>query len=229
MRHLTGSVIAGGTLALLILGCDVADRADGSVIAYDSAGVKVVVVPVRDAEADGTWSIGASPIWSVGDHDEEPGHQLHQVVGAVRFADGRVAVANAGSNEFRFFLRREIEPRRVLPEHVEERRREIREGTPDSPARGLFERRLESAPGTLPPYERMLIDAEGVLWVGRYTAPGDQARVWDLFHLDEGMIATLEVPPDLSILEVGTAYVLGVRTDELGIEVVEVYPLRRGG
>jgi hypothetical protein len=398
---------AGGILVLLllILGCEVADQAAGSVSAYDSAGVRVVVVPVRHAGEDRAWSIGASPIWSVGDRDEEPGHQLHEVVGAIRFGDGRVAVANAGSNELRFFdgneellsisggagsgpgefsglaglhrivgdslatvdlslrrvsvfgdrgeytrsfnipnqddgsildlvseseegwflyrtlpimgaaqvesgtarlritlyrsdregqgvrrlgefpgveilvtpmegrppmagslpfgrnavvalarsgfllgvaddyeiglydadaspvqvLRRAFEPRRVLPAHIEARRSEIREGMPDSPARRMFEGRLESAPATLPPYGSVLVDAEGILWVGRYAAPGDQTRVWDLFHLDQGMVATLEVPFDVLILEVGTDYVLAVRTDDLGVEIVEVSPLTRGG
>jgi hypothetical protein len=125
-------------------------------------------------------------------------------------------------------LRREFEPRRVLPEHIEARRSEIREGMPDSPVRRMFEGRLESAPETLPPYESVHVDAEGVLWVARYAAPGDQTRVWELFHLDEGMVATLEVPFNVLILEVGTDYVLAVRTDELGVEVVHVYPLMRG-
>jgi hypothetical protein len=125
-------------------------------------------------------------------------------------------------------IRRDLEPRPVLSDHIEERRRELREGMPDSPTRQVFEQRIEAAPAVFPPYQRLVVDAEGVLWVGRYTAPGDETRVWDLFHLDRGMVGTLEVPSSFSILEVGTDYVLGVHTDQFGVEIVEVYTLTRG-
>jgi hypothetical protein len=42
------------------------------------------------------------------------------------------------------------------------------------------------------------------------------------------MVGTLEVPSSFSILEVGTDYVLGVHTDQFGVEIVEVYTLTRG-
>lgn len=397
-------ILVGSVLQLLVVvGCDMADRAAESAVAYDSAGVKIVV-DQGNMEGGPTWSIGESPMWRVGDRDEEEGHHLHRVAGTVRFGDGRVAVANGGSSELRFFdengefafsagspgsgpgefsdlsglhrlagdslatvdlslrrisvfdhrgrfarsfnipsledgsvldlvgeseegyflyrtvpimgaaqvasgttrlpvtiyrsdrdgqgvrrlgrfpgfevlvtpmeggppmsglltfgrntvvaaarsgfilgladgyelglydgdgslvqvFRSDLESRRVSREHIEERRREIREGMPDSPIRRIFEDRLEAAPSAFPPYESVLIDAEGVLWVGRYVAPGDETRVWDLVRLDEGMAATLEVPASFSIIEVGQDYVLGVLTDQLGIELVEVYALTRG-
>jgi len=49
------------------------------------------------------WQIVAEPLIRIGTVEGEPEYQLHDVQGAVRFPDGSFAIANAGSNEIRFY------------------------------------------------------------------------------------------------------------------------------
>jgi hypothetical protein len=49
------------------------------------------------------WPVAAEPDVSIGVVDGAPEYQMHQVVGAVRLADGRIAVMNAGSGQLRIY------------------------------------------------------------------------------------------------------------------------------
>lgn len=48
-------------------------------------------------------SIDASPELSIGNEDAGEQYQLHRVMDAIRFSDGRIAVSNSGTNEIRLF------------------------------------------------------------------------------------------------------------------------------
>jgi hypothetical protein len=56
-------------------------------------------------ELDGTrsWTYSAEPSLVIGDDETREGHQLYSVVGATRLSDGRIAIANGGTSEIRFF------------------------------------------------------------------------------------------------------------------------------
>lgn len=70
----------------------------------DSAGVEVVVnSPGGTWEAGGGWRLTERPLVDVGTVDGPRATQLHRVADAVRLADGRIAVANGGSGEIRYF------------------------------------------------------------------------------------------------------------------------------
>jgi hypothetical protein len=49
------------------------------------------------------WTLAAAPEVEVGAREDDPGHALHNVVGAVRLPGGRIVVANAGSRELLVF------------------------------------------------------------------------------------------------------------------------------
>jgi hypothetical protein len=53
--------------------------------------------------AHSRWSVATVPSLVIGVDESRPGHSLHQVVGAVRLSDGRIAVANRGSSEVLIF------------------------------------------------------------------------------------------------------------------------------
>lgn len=57
--------------------------------------------PVPTAQT--AWSVESQPHFVVGGHDERESHVLHNVVGATRLSDGRVAIANAGTSEIRYY------------------------------------------------------------------------------------------------------------------------------
>ena len=95
-RHLLGILTAGTLLAC-------GGGSQGAFTARDSAGVAIVEShgPVwQGAEA---WQVGAEPLLRIGTVEGEPEYQLHDVQGAVRLPNGSLALANAGSNEIRFY------------------------------------------------------------------------------------------------------------------------------
>ena len=83
-------------------------------------------------------------------------------------------------------------------------------------------------PETFPPYDAFFTDPRQHLWIRRYRRAGhdDPHAFW---VLDAGgrWLGTVLMPPDLSVLEIGDDYVVGVRKDELDIEYIQVHRLYR--
>jgi len=75
-------------------------------------------------------------------------------------------------------------------------------------------------------YSSLRADASGRLWVQRYTPPWEVANAWSVFDRDGRWLGDVDLPPGLAVLEIGTDYVLGVRTDEMDVEYVVVYRVR---
>jgi hypothetical protein len=80
-------------------------------------------------------------------------------------------------------------------------------------------------PEMIPPYDDLVVDAEGHLWVERYQRPGESRHVWTVFDPEGRMLGTVEIPGGVSVLEIGSDYVLGQWQDEFDIEQVHVYRL----
>ena len=78
---------------------------------------------------------------------------------------------------------------------------------------------------------RSRADAAGYLWVREYDFPNEArpAPLWTVFDPDGRMLGLLETPRGLSVSEIGEDYILGVARDELGVESVQLWPLRRSG
>ena len=72
-------------------------------VVRDSAGVSIVenVAPAPDSRLP--WVFGTEPTLSIGAVDSGEADQLFRVTDATRLADGRIVIANAGSNELRIF------------------------------------------------------------------------------------------------------------------------------
>ena len=69
----------------------------------DSAGIRVIENP-RPAEGSRLgWRIGPEPTVSIGEVEGEEPDMLHQVIDATRLPDGRIVVANRGTDEVRVF------------------------------------------------------------------------------------------------------------------------------
>jgi hypothetical protein len=79
---------------------------------------------------------------------------------------------------------------------------------------------------TLPLFGDIRADALGYLWVSEPALPG-QAPRWDIFAPDGVWLGTLSLPAGVAVHDIGEDYLLGVATDELGVERVEVYRLDR--
>jgi hypothetical protein len=97
---------SGGALLALIAGitCACGERASvGGPATRDSAGVRIVVYTDAALTTAPAWDLGAAPLLDLGGSDSAGGDQFHRVRSVVALPEGRVLVANAGTNELRIY------------------------------------------------------------------------------------------------------------------------------
>lgn len=107
------------------------------------------------------------------------------------------------------------------------------------PAAEVARLSIEGAPvrQTPPAFQRLEVDSQRFIWVEEpYRVPNGSSR-WIVLAADGTPRARVEVPmrgptspaapPDLTILEIGEEYILGLRRDEQEVEQVVVYGLVR--
>jgi hypothetical protein len=82
-------------------------------------------------------------------------------------------------------------------------------------------------PDQLPAFERLLVDDAGNLWVQHTAWPGTVPPEWDVFDGEGTMLGTVRMPAGLRATHVGADFVLGVWTDEDGVEYVRMYTLTK--
>ncbi len=58
--------------------------------------------PASDRQSS-AWQVDSTPLLLLGSSDGDPTYELQRVSGAIRLSDGRIVVANSGTNELRFF------------------------------------------------------------------------------------------------------------------------------
>lgn len=89
--------------ALLLAACGAGDRAADGVAVRDSAGVVVVESAAPAWGRSSPWRVAPEPSVEIGAVEGDAAYQLHRVATALRLSDGRIAVANAGSAELRYY------------------------------------------------------------------------------------------------------------------------------
>lgn len=77
-----------------------------------------------------------------------------------------------------------------------------------------------------PAFSSFMLGTDGRLWVAPYRRPGQEPRRWMAFEPDGTFSCHLERVP-MGISEIGADYVLGVQSDELGVQTVAMYRLGR--
>lgn len=80
-------------------------------------------------------------------------------------------------------------------------------------------------PESLPAYTLVIIADTGDLWAQRYRMRGESMDHWDVFAADGVHLGRVEVAASFRIEEVSRGQVVGIATDELGVERVEVRDL----
>jgi hypothetical protein len=87
---------------LLLAACGGSESQD-LVVRRDSVGIEIVEsVGPRWGHAD-RWTVSADPLLDLADAGSGPDHEFFRIRNAIRLDDGRVAVANSGTNEVRFY------------------------------------------------------------------------------------------------------------------------------
>ena len=90
-------------VAVLLGACSGVDEGPTSFVLTDSAGV-LVVTSSNLEPVGGDWTVGLRPTVMVGsDEASAAEYQLHQVRGATRLSDGRLAILDGGSSELRVY------------------------------------------------------------------------------------------------------------------------------
>jgi hypothetical protein len=79
----------------------------------------------------------------------------------------------------------------------------------------------------MPAYRRFRTDPLGCLWVEEYRRPGDDVPVWTVFDPEGAVRGRVSLPAGLDLMEVGEDYLLGVHTDDLDVEYVQLLRLER--
>ncbi len=88
--------------AIAVVACtDDTPRTDTAIV-RDSGGVRIVenATPANELAV---WTLAGQPGLQLGTVEGNSAEQFFRVSGAVRLSDGRIAVANAGSQELRLF------------------------------------------------------------------------------------------------------------------------------
>ena len=87
---------------------------------------------------------------------------------------------------------------------------------------------LESmpTPAFRPAFASLLADAAGHLWVEETNLPGEP-NGWAVFDAEGRLLGSTELPDGFTPFEVGDDYILGVVTDDFGVERVQVYGLEK--
>lgn len=93
------------TFAILLLAsaCSTGEDASLTVAVRDSAGVTIVENSGQPDPSGGGWSVASQPELSIGTFEGDSLQQLYEVQGALRLADGSIAIANGGSGEIRIY------------------------------------------------------------------------------------------------------------------------------
>ena len=92
--------------------------------------------------------------------------------------------------------------------------------------RAVFE--ATPVPETKPYFDRLLVDPEGYLWVRRESPVSPAGARWDILAPDGSWMGSLRTPTGLEVTQVGADFVLGIWTNDLGVEDVRAFLLQRG-
>lgn len=122
-------------------------------------------------------------------------------------------------------------PDRAVP-FTEERKRQFREETVAGASAGqrpFFEPLLAviPMPDALPAWLDLAVDAEGQTWLRDFAWEDQDSVTWRVFSVEGVLTASLVMPGRLEVQAIGRDWVLGIWRDELGVESIRLYGLRR--
>jgi len=84
-------------------------------------------------------------------------------------------------------------------------------------------------PDAFPPHGTLRADALEHLWVEDFQRPGAENRTWNVFDPEGALVGRVTLPEKFDPFEIGRDYLLGVGRDEMNVEYVRMYGLRRPG
>jgi hypothetical protein len=82
-------------------------------------------------------------------------------------------------------------------------------------------------PSTEPSYRDLFVDEAGNLWVLRFDSIGDSDQRWWVFDKAGMWLGQISLPHGFMLTDVTRNFVVGIETDELGVERATLYELRK--
>lgn len=82
-------------------------------------------------------------------------------------------------------------------------------------------------PPTRPAYQYLLVDETGNLWASEYARPPDLPVEWTVLDARGRWLGSVVMPRRFRPYQIGDSWVLGVAWDELDVESVRLYELRK--
>jgi hypothetical protein len=80
---------------------------------------------------------------------------------------------------------------------------------------------------TIPAFDRILVDPQGNLWVREFLLSPEDAQRWSVFDPQGRLAGTARTPAGVEVYQVGADWILGRGLDDLDVEYVRTYRLRR--
>jgi len=234
-RRLAATSVHGSILTVLLL-----EYAD------------TLVMELRDGEGGLRTSLGAHPSWEpsvvVNEGTEremqhvpiftrEPVWGVWGDLAAIGVTSRYEIKAYGGDGSLARIVRREHSPRMPTPEDIEAyiESRILRYYPDATPSEQEYHRRnYRSAPVAehFPAFTSIVIDALDHLWIREYDLPREErpAQLWTVFDTEGHVLGFVETPAELRMVyEIGEDYILGHSMGELGVEMIQVWPLDRRG
>jgi hypothetical protein len=122
-------------------------------------------------------------------------------------------------------------PRPVSPKDIDEYwSRMVTVGARSDPGEAEAQRTRIPYPKTLPPYEALLVDAQGALWIKDAQAPEgwDDPDTWRIYSADGAPLGTIELPARVRPRAIGTDWLLCTSVDPVTQrETVRLYRYTR--
>lgn len=127
----------------------------------------------------------------------------------------RLSLIDTAGRE-RDLVRAQWTPRPVSSRDVEEYwSRMVTVGTRSNPGEAQAQRAKIPYPQTLPPYETLVVDTHGALWLGDAELPDrwDDPDIWRIYSAGGAPLATIELPARIRVQEVGADWILCTSLD----------------
>ncbi|MDH3222128.1 MAG: 6-bladed beta-propeller [Gemmatimonadota bacterium] len=145
--------------------------------------------------------------------------------------DGLELRIHDAGGEVARLIRLDVPPRPITEPDVEaEIERQVSESPEDARAgvRARYER--IPTPEFFPAVEQVLADPEGNLWAQLYRPPVEAVSAptpWAVFAPDGHFRGRFETPSGLTVMQIGTDFIVGHANDELDVEHIQVWGLQR--
>ncbi len=97
----------------------------------------------------------------------------------------------------------------------------------------LYKQRTQEAlqemktPDVMPAYSNLHVDTDGNLWVQDYRAEGETHTRWTVFDRSGRAVARVNGPDGFTVLDIGKDGIVGLSRDQLEVEHVGLYRLKR--